>query len=101
MQSGSLLVQIRALLGIAVKQDSALPELMISVHVPKQLAPVDQGLLHVETLLVEPTSSANPRTLWRAKAGSRRFTRFGTLRDLVPMELDRNLDELAAARSAI
>jgi len=84
--------------GIVVKQDSDVPELVISVRVPRKLAPVDDGILIVETLLLEPASASNRRTLWRAVDIGRRFTRFGSLPELVPAELDRNLEALASAR---
>jgi len=83
--------------GIAVKQDTSLPELQIAVRVPKSLAPVDLGLLSVDMVLLEPKASDPRRTLWRSAGIARQFTRFGSLRDLVPEELDNGLAALAAA----
>jgi hypothetical protein len=85
--------------GIAVVQDPNQPELSIAVRVPKQLAPVDQGFLRVEMRLLEPTSSNPRRELWNARGSAIRFTTFGSLRQLVPEQLEQRLDSLAAAHS--
>jgi hypothetical protein len=84
--------------GIAVKQDTSLPELQIAVRVPRSLAPVDLGLLSVDMVLLEPKASDTRRTLWHSAGIARQFTRFGSLRDLVPEELDSGLAALAAAQ---
>jgi hypothetical protein len=83
--------------GITVTQDPADPELTIGVRVPKSLAPVDPGILIVETALLEPTSSAARSTLWRGKNSTVQFTRYGSLRELVPDQLSRELDALLLA----
>ena len=85
--------------GIAVVEDANQPELSIAVRVPKSLAPVDDGFLLVEMRLLETTSSDPQRELWKARGPATRFTTFGSLRQLVPEQLEQRLDSLAAAHS--
>jgi hypothetical protein len=92
-------VQRLSAVGIAVVQDANLPELSIAVRVPKRLVPVDEGFLSVDMKLLERTSSNPRRELWRALGSNTRFTLFGSLRQLVPEQLEQRLDSLAAAHS--
>jgi len=85
--------------GIAVVRDADQPELVIAVRVPKPLPPVDRGFLLVEMRLVEPSPSPPRRELWNAKRLAVPFTTFGSLRELVPEQLERGLDQLTAALS--
>ena len=92
-------VQRLSAAGIAVVEDASRPELSIAVRVPKPLAPVDDGFLLVEMRLLEPTSSNPRRALWNARGAATRFTTFGSLRQLVPEQLEQRLDALTAAHS--
>ena len=92
-------VQRLSVAGIAVVEDASRPELSIAVRVPKQLTPADDGFVFVEMRLLEPTSSDVRRALWNARGPAARFTTFGSLRHLVPEQLEQRLDSLAAAHS--
>ena len=92
-------VQRLSAAGIAVVEDANQPELSIAVRVPKQFVPADDGFVFVEMRLLEPTSSSARRALWNARGPATRFTTFGSLRQLVPEQLEQRLDSLTAAHS--
>jgi hypothetical protein len=83
--------------GISVALDSTLPELLIAVRVPKSIAPVDLGVLQVDMWLRGTERSGARRTIWNAAGTTVRFAAYGSLRQLVPEQLARGLDALAAA----
>jgi hypothetical protein len=85
--------------GMAVVQDPTQPVLTIAVRVPKQLPPVDRNVLRVEMKLLGPETSNPRRELWNALGHATTFTLFGSLRQIVPEELERRLDALTAAHS--
>jgi hypothetical protein len=86
--------------GIAVGDGAALPELVVSIRVPKQLAPADDGYARVEVALVATSARPMGRALWSSSAPSFRFTTFGSLRTLVPEHLEQQVDALLSARSS-
>ena len=83
--------------GIAVATDARAPELRIAVRVPKSIAPVDVGVLSVDMALIVPDTANTQRTIWYSSGTSVRFARYTSLPRLAPEQLERGLDELAAA----